>query len=56
MNWRDIFNSFHPQDEDKKRKMESYRNEMAKRKFYLLIGCIVLLLLYFIILEFIFPS
>ena len=57
MNWLDIFfKPFDPLDEDKKRKMESYREEIAKIKFYFLIGLLVIILLAYIIIEFLPPS
>tara|TARA_Y200000002_G_C22557265_1_gene610935 strand:+ start:228 stop:413 length:186 start_codon:yes stop_codon:yes gene_type:complete len=57
MNWLDIFfKSFDPLDEDKKRKMESYREKTAKIKFYILIGILVIILLACIIIEFLPPS
>ena len=53
MNWRDIFfKPFDPLDEDKKRKMESYREKTVKIKFYFLIVILVFFLLSCIIIEF----
>lgn len=39
-------------NEDKKRKMESYREKTAKIKFYFLIVILVFFLLSYIIIEF----